>query len=68
MASYETRTNKTFEFDRAYLRFFNAEVELKVIEELVKNYTVHFKSELQDLDSTNGILGTISKLAESFQE
>ena len=40
MASNETKINENFEFDRAYIRFFNVEVELKVIEELVKNYTV----------------------------
>lgn len=68
MTSTQTKVDKNFEFGRAYVRFFNPEVELKVIEELVKNYKVHFKSKSQDLDSTDGILDTVSKLPESVQE
>ena len=67
-APNETKIDENFKFDTAYIRFFNAEVELKVIEELIKNYTLHFKSESQDLDSTGRILDTISKLVESVQE
>ena len=43
-------------------------MELKVIQELVKICTVHFESELLDLDSTDGILYTISYLVQSVQE
>ena len=68
MTSNETKIDENFEFGKAYIRLLNAEVELKVIEELVKNYTVHFKSESQNLGSTYGILDTISELAEFVQK
>ena len=68
MVSNETKIDENFYFDRAHIRFFKAEVELKVIEELVKNYTINFKSESEDLGSRDEILDTISELAESAQE
>lgn len=48
MASNKSKTDENFDFQRAYIRFFNAEVELKVIGELVKNYRLQFNSESQD--------------------
>ena len=52
------------------IKVLNAEIELRVIEELVKNYNEHFKNERQDQgrNSTDGILDTIGKLVDSVQD
>ena len=57
-----------FELFRDYLRFLNSEAEIQTVETLLSDLIEHFKSESEDLDSTDEVLDTVQNIAESAQE
>ena len=57
-----------FELSQDYLKFLNAEREIRIVQTVLSNLTDHFKIESKYLDSTDGILDTIQNFAESAQE
>lgn len=50
------------------IQYFNADLEVKVIEKLFEEYTKHFEAESESVDSPDGILDKLISIISSVEE